>query len=235
MTGRVPVRGLLFDLDGTLVDTETHTDRAIETVMARHGIEGFALPPAETRGRTWAHVAGVIRTRTGIGVPVDTLADELLACWNIATSDVRPVPGATAALQAASSCGLAIAVVSSSPLAVIRRLVGGLGCLDLVNVAACVGGDGVTLGKPDPEGFLLAARRLGIDPTESLVFEDSQAGLMAARAAGMRSVFIMCCATDIRANAVLATAATQDYLALPPLFWKHLADGTLDIAGRTYP
>ena len=53
------VEGLLFDLDGTLVDTETHTDEAIDVVMARHGITGFALPPAETRGRTWAHVAEV--------------------------------------------------------------------------------------------------------------------------------------------------------------------------------
>ena len=80
MSGARPVRGLLFDLDGTLVDTESHTDRAIDTVLAGHGVPGFALPPAETRGRTWAHVAGAIRgAQTGIGVTADALAAELLA------------------------------------------------------------------------------------------------------------------------------------------------------------
>ncbi len=56
-----PVRAVLFDLDGTLVDSETHTDEAISAVVARYGIAGFALPHSETRGRTWAHVADVIR------------------------------------------------------------------------------------------------------------------------------------------------------------------------------
>jgi beta-phosphoglucomutase-like phosphatase (HAD superfamily) len=234
MSAPVRVRGLLFDLDGTLVDTETHTDRAIETVVARYGINGYSLPHTETRGRTWAHVAGLIRAQTGIGIAAGALADELLACWNLATAGVQPVPGACEALRAAARCGLKIAVVSSSPIAVIRRLVGGLGALDFVNAEACVGGDGVTRGKPDPEGFLLAASRLGIDPAESLVCEDSHAGLLAARAAGMRSLFIMCCAADIPGNAVLATAATTNYLTLPPQFWSQLADGSLELAGRRY-
>lgn len=228
------VRALLFDLDGTLVDTETHTDRAIEAVVADYGIKGFALPPTETRGRTWPHVAGVIRAQTRIDVPVDVLADELLAYWNKATADVKPIPGAREALRAAAACKLKIAVVSSSPLAVITRLVGKLGAQDFVDAQACVGGDGVLRGKPDPEGFLKAARSLAVSAEETLVFEDSRAGLLAARAAGMRSLFIMCCAADIDDNAALATAACTDYRALPPLFWQHLADGTEDFSGRTF-
>jgi mannitol-1-/sugar-/sorbitol-6-phosphatase len=229
-----PVRALLFDLDGTLVDTETHTDRAIEAVVAKHGVNGFSLPHTDTRGRTWQHIADVIRARTAIGVPADALASELLKVWNEATAEVNPVPGAPEALRTAAACKLRIAVVSSSPLAVIRRLVARLGAENLVDAGACVGGDGVSKGKPDPEGFLKAARALGVDPHEALVCEDSRAGLLAARAAGMRSLFIMCCAADVPGNSALATLSCTNYRTLPLGFWEQLANGSADFAGRVF-
>lgn len=234
MTTARPVRALLFDLDGTLVDSETQTDEAISLVTARHGVAGFALPHTETRGRTWAHVADTIRARTGIRLEARKLAAELLECWNEATADVKPVPGSPAALHAAAACGLKLGVVSSSPRSVIDSFLRRLGVSDCVDPQARIGADAIRNGKPDPEGFLLGARRLGVDPADTLVFEDSQAGLLAARAAGMRSVFITCCASDVAANAALATASTTDYRALPPGFWAGLADGSLDLAGRSF-
>ena len=83
--------------------------------------------------------------------------------------------------------------------------------------------------KPDPHGFLLAARALEVQPTECLVFEDSRAGLLAAQAAGMRCIFITCRATDVDENMPLATAAFEDYRALPPRFWERLAAGDCDL------
>jgi len=234
MTATRPVRALLFDLDGTLVDSETQTDEAISLVTARHGIQDFSLPHNETRGRTWAHVADTIRARTGIRLDARKLAAELLECWNEATADVKPVPGSPAALHAAAACGLKLGVVSSSPRSVIDSFLRKLGVSDCVDPQARIGADAIRNGKPDPEGFLLGARRLGVDPADMLVFEDSQAGLLAARAAGMRSVFITCCASDVAANAALATASTTDYRALPPDFWKGLVDGSLDLAGRSF-
>jgi len=230
-----PVRAVLFDLDGTLVDSEIHTDRAIAAVTARHGIADFTLPHTETHGRTWAHVADTIRARTKIDSPASELADELLALWNDLTTDVKPVPGAPDALRAAAACGLKLGVVSSSPRSVIDSFVDKLGVADCIDSRARVGGDAVGKGKPDPEGFLRAARALGVDPADALVFEDSQAGLLAARAAGMRSVFITCCAADIPGNTALATATTVDYRALPLQFWNELADGSLELDGRSFP
>lgn len=234
MTKTRPVRALLFDLDGTLMDSETQTDEAISLVTARHGIPGFTLPHTETRGRTWAHVADTIRAQTGITLDARKLAAELLECWNEVTVDVRPVPGSPAALHAAAACGLKLGVVSSSPRSVINLFLAKLGVSDCVDPQARIGADAIRNGKPDPEGFLLGARRLGVDPADTVVFEDSQAGLLAAKAAGMRSVFITCCASDIAANAALATARTTDYRALPPGFWAGLADGSLDLAGKSY-
>ena len=229
------VRALLFDLDGTLVDTESHTDATIATVVARHGVAGFALPPTETRGRTWAHVADVIRARAAIDVPAATLAAELLRHWNAATAAVQPVPGAPEALRAAAAHGLQLAIVSSSPRAVIARFIDQLGVAAQVDPRLCVGGDDVRHGKPDPEGFLRAARTLEVDPSEALVFEDSRAGLLAARAAGMRSMFVTCCAVDIEEIAPLATASCTDYRSLPPGLWGELQSGALDLSGRSFP
>jgi len=227
------VRAALFDMDGTLIDSEVHTDTAIRVIADRHGVAGFALPHTETRGRTWGHIAGVFKARAGIAAGAQALADELLAYWSEIAADVTPVPGAPEALREAAR-HLKLGVVSSSPRAVIDRFLARLGVDDCIDRAARIGGDAVRASKPDPDGFLQGARALGVAPAESLVFEDSQAGLLAAQAAGMRSVFITCCAADIPGNTALATASMRDYRALPAGFWARLADGSLDIAGQAY-
>jgi HAD superfamily hydrolase (TIGR01509 family) len=228
-----PVRAALFDLDGTLVDSETQTDEAIAAVAARHGVAGFALPHSETRGRTWIHVAQAMQARTGMKVAARDLAAELLEYWTRATADAKPIPGAPEALRAAAR-RLKLGVVSSSPRTIIDAFIDRLGVADCIDPRGRVGGDAVRHGKPDPEGLLLAAGAIGVDPGETLVCEDSRAGLLAARAAGMRSLFIRCCASEIPHNTRLATASCTDYRALPPGFWDGLADGRLDLAGRSY-
>lgn len=227
------VRAALFDLDGTLVDSEVHTDTAVRVIAERHGVAGFALPHTETRGRTWGHIAGVMCARAGIRAEAAALAGELLAYWTAIASEVTPVPGATAALREAAA-HLGLAVVSSSPRAVIDAFLGKLGVADCVSADARIGGDAVRASKPDPDGYLKGAGALGVAPADCLVFEDSRAGLEAARAAGMRSMFIMCCAADIPGNAALATAACTDYLRLPAGFWRDIAAGRLDWAGRVF-
>jgi HAD superfamily hydrolase (TIGR01509 family) len=229
-----PVGAVLFDLDGTLVDSETHTDEAISAVVARYGVASFALPHSETRGRTWAHVADVIRRQTGIECHTSALADELLEYWTEAAADVTPIPGAADAVRAAATRKLKLGVVSGSPRSVIDSFLAKLGIGDCVDTRARIGGDAVSRSKPDPEGYLLGARALGIEPAETLVFEDSQAGLMAAKAAGMRSVFITCCASDIPGNTRLATASCTHYLTLPDGFWHEIAEGRLELAGRSF-
>jgi sugar-phosphatase len=226
-TMTAPVRALLFDMDGTLVDTESQTERSITQVLERHGVPGFSLPPVETRGRTWTHVAERILDETGLALPAGRLCAELIEQWNLDTAVVRPIPGAVEALSGAARAGLRLAIVSSSPRSVIDRIVESLEVSHLIGPAARVGGDDVRRGKPDPECFLAGARRLGAAPSESLVFEDSTAGLLAARAAGMRSVFITCCASDVAANRPLASVAFDDYTRIPPSFWSGLATGGL--------
>lgn len=228
-----PVRAALFDLDGTLVDSEVHTDTAIRVIAGRHGVADFALPHTETRGRTWAHVADVMRAEARIAAGRDALAEELLAYWSEIAADVTPVPGAPEALREAAKC-LRLGVVSSSPRAVIDRFLEKLGVADCIAHGARIGGDDVQRSKPDPEGYLLGARALKLAPAECVVFEDSRAGLEAARAAGMRSMFVRSSAADIPGNTALATASTQDYRSLPADFWVRLREGSLELTGQAY-
>ncbi len=229
-----PARAVLFDLDGTLIDTEIHTDAAISAVAAQHGVGDFSLPHTETRGRTWTHVAETIRAQTAVAAPAAELAAAMLAHWKAAVAQVHEIPGAAQAIHAAAASGLHIGVVSSSPRSVIDYFVDKLGIGSCVGPQARIGGDAVRVSKPDPEGFLLAARALGVEPTDAVIFEDSRAGLLAARAAGMRSVFITCCAAELPGNAALATATCTDYRSLPPGFWRGLAAGTMDLAGKSF-
>ena len=228
------VRAVLFDLDGTLIDTEAQTDRAIAAVALRHGVDGFSLPPAHTRGVRWIEVAKTMRQRAGIDHPADALAGELIDEWMIFVRDAPGLPGATDACIAAAAAGLRLAIVSSSPRSVIDHFAVKLGIADCIPPEARIGADSVHSGKPDPEGFLKAAHALGTSPAECLVFEDSRAGLMAARAAGMRSMFITCCADEIEEKRRLATGMLVDYHRLPPGFWGALRSGTLNIAGHVF-
>jgi sugar-phosphatase len=228
-----PVRAALFDMDGTLIDSEVHTDTAVRVIAERHGIAAFALPPVETRGRTWGHIASVMRARAGIAADEDTLASELLAYWTDIAADVTPVPGAPEAVREAAA-QLKLGVVSSSPRAVIDRFLDKLGIAGFVGRDARIGGDAVRASKPDPDGYLKGAAALGVSPADCLVFEDSRAGLEAASAAGMRSMFIMCCAADVPSLRKLATASCTDYTRLPTRFWRDVAGGALDFAGKVY-
>ena len=225
MTAPRPVRAVFFDLDGTLVDSEIHTDRAIGVVAARYGIADFALPHTETRGRTWLHVAERIRALTKIDRAADSLAAELLDLWVELATDVNPVPGAQDAIRAAAASKLKLGVVSGSPRAVIDSFLDKLGVGDSIDPRARIGGDAVSRSKPDPEGYLLA-RAVRRRPRRRRRVRRQPRGSPAASAAGMRSVFITCCASDIPGNSLLATARCTHYRTLPPRFWEKSAEGT---------
>jgi HAD superfamily hydrolase (TIGR01509 family) len=216
------IRALLFDLDGTLVDSEEQTDQSIAHVMAAHGFPGVRLPASETRGRSWPDVVAALRVRHAIGAAPAQIEEELLARWNALLAEVQPLPGAVAAVREAARY-YSLAVVSSSPHAVIDRFLMQLGLNDAVAAGARIGSDNVKRHKPDPEGFLLAAWRLGASPADCVVFEDSVAGLQAARAASMRSVAVLhACAAPDQCRA-LADESVVHYASLPGDYWSSLS------------
>ena len=103
-----------------------------------------------------------------------------------ARGNIVALPGALALLRLLRERGFRLALVSSTPYANIELMLRSLGVEADFDVV--VAGEDVTRGKPNPEGFLLAAERLGVKPAECVVIEDAQAGVEAAKRGGMRCV-----------------------------------------------
>jgi sugar-phosphatase len=182
-TATLTARALLLDMDGTLVDSGAAVERVWRGWAAEHGLDGD-------------RVLGVVHGRQGFASMAILLPDRpveqnhednrrMLAAETADTHGVVPIAGAPAFL--ASLTGIPHALVTSADDALARARMAAAG-LALPPVA--VTAEHVTASKPDPEGFLKAAAELGCAPEDCLVFEDSEAGVAAGLAAGMRVIGI---------------------------------------------
>lgn len=192
MTGAVlpqPLRAVVLDFDGLIVDTETPIFEAWFDAYRRHGHElGLDL---------WQHSLGThggfdplahLDSLCGGTLDREALLAEVKA-HTAAGCDARGLlPGVEQLLQDARSLGLGRAVASSSSSGWVEGWLERHGIRGLFDAVATR--DHVARVKPDPELFLLAARRLGVAPRECVVFEDSANGMRAALAAGMRCVAV---------------------------------------------
>jgi mannitol-1-/sugar-/sorbitol-6-phosphatase len=172
------VSAVLFDLDGVLVESRLSTERAWLAWAQKNSIEEGALRSAMHGVRS----ADVVRAlRPDLDAVVEANGIERRQAED--TEGLRAIPGASAALGALMGDRVAVVTSGTRPLALAR-----LAAVGIEPPAVMVFADDVERGKPDPEGYLAAARRLGADPAEALVVEDAPPGIEAARAAGMATV-----------------------------------------------
>jgi beta-phosphoglucomutase len=186
------IRGFLFDLDGVLVDTAQYHFLAWQRMAAELGIHFGEAENEQLKGVSRAESLNRI-----LAWGRKTLSDAEKQHWMTLKNDwylelVRGMPaddylpGAHEFLRASRAAGIKVALGSASKNAplILERL----GWIPLFD--ALVDGNVVTASKPDPEVFLEGARRLGLKPEECVVFEDSEAGVEAARRGGMKVVGI---------------------------------------------
>lgn len=186
------IRGFLFDLDGVLVDTAQYHFLAWQRMAAELGIHFGEAENEQLKGVSRAESLNRILAWGG-----KSLSDAEKQHWMTLKNDwylelVRGMPaddylpGAHEFLRASRAAGIKVALGSASKNAplILERL----GWIPLFD--ALVDGNVVTASKPDPEVFLEGARRLGLKPEECVVFEDSEAGVEAARRGGMKVVGI---------------------------------------------
>jgi pyrophosphatase PpaX len=206
---------ILFDLDGTLVDTVPFILEAV-----RHAFEGAARRPTDA---DW--IAGIgtpLRTQlaefaTG-PEDVERLFERYRAFW-LAHHDgkTRAFPGAVEVVRALAEAGHPIGVVTAKIETGALRTLGHTGLLPFVNRAAIVGADSCANAKPHPEPVLLALSRLDRRPDEALLLGDSPHDLAAARAAGAVAVGATWGAAPREVLAAIADHLLDDVRALPAL------------------
>ena len=180
------MKAVLWDLDGVLVDSAPFHFQAWRELLASLG---RALSEADFRRTFGLRNDAILPHLLGDLPPaeVEHLAARKEALFRqAARGSIAALPGALALLRLLRERGLRLALVSSTPRANIDLVLRSLGLDTAFEVI--VGEEDVALGKPDPGGYLLAAKRLEVPPGECVVIEDAPVGVEAAKRGGMRCV-----------------------------------------------
>ena len=189
-TMRHSPRAVLFDMDGTLVQTEEHWGEAMFALAARLGGEMSPAARQRTVGTSMRTAMAVLHEDLGVTRSERQLLAD--AAWvedetaRLMTDDVHWQPGARELVAAVRAAGLRTALVTTTPRRLASLVLGHIGAVapgvPAFDVTVC--GDEVPALKPDPAPYRQAMAALGVRPEECVVVEDSQAGIASGLAAG---------------------------------------------------
>jgi beta-phosphoglucomutase len=201
-------RGVVFDLDGTLVDNMDLHAEAFGAFLERHHLPPFtAEMRARLDGQRNRDIFPIIFGRPLSEDDLRRFAGEKERLYREGSvGRLRPLRGLGPLLARLAALGVPAAVATSAPADNVVHTLRELGLSE--RLTAVVRSDEVPRGKPAPDVFLAAARLIGADPTACLAFEDAPAGLRAARAAGMVCVAVT---TSFTREAFAAHSADPDW------------------------
>ena len=209
------VQGVVFDLDGTLVDNIAFHFEAFRVLAERHGLAAMdAVTFQSFNGLKNEDIFPRFVGRELTRAEIAAFSDEKEATYRaLYAPKLAPHRGASELLDRLREAGVKLAVASSAPPANRSMVLDGLAWT--ARFDAVVASEGLR-GKPAPDIFLAAAERIGVAPAECVAFEDAANGVQAAAAAGMIVVGIT---TNVSAADLVAAGArftAADFLSLPP-------------------
>lgn len=201
-TMKIHAEALLFDNDGTLISSMESVYRCWRRLAQEYGITAEEFERVELHGRPAAEIIADM-------LPAERVAEAVARIEELEVSDVAGgvvlLPGTRELLASLPRERWAVVTSAGRRLAQARLAEVG------IDAAMLIAADDITRGKPDPEPFLLAAAKLGVDPARCVVFEDAPAGLTAGRAAGMTTVAL---ATTHTAGELFADVVVKDLSAV---------------------
>jgi HAD superfamily hydrolase (TIGR01509 family) len=208
-----PIRAVVFDMDGLLIDTEEvfHTAFLAAAADIGHGVPDVVYH--QMIGVPLARSHATLRAHFGDGVDIEALlADASRRFHTDIELETLLKAGVEALIDHLDRLGLPKAIATSSPHEEVRRHLGPLGLLGRFD--AIVARGDYTRSKPDPDPFLVAAERLGVAPENCLALEDSHNGVRAAHAAGMMTVMVpdLLAATDEMREKCVAIAESLHHV-----------------------
>lgn len=217
MSYRRPVLAAIFDMDGLLIDSEPLWDRAELDIFASLGVDitrRHELP--DTLGlRIDQTVRMWFEALPWSGPDQQEVTQRIIARALALVEETRPLlPGVEQALQLCQQQGLKIGLASASPLHMLERVLEMFDLRKYFDVLASA--EALPYSKPHPQVYLDAAAKLGIDPLNCVTLEDSFNGMIATKAARMRSIVVP--AADHRDDArwALANVIIDDLTQLKP-------------------
>jgi len=182
-------RAVIWDMDGVIVDTAPYHFRAWQHVFQKRGVN---FTEHDFRRCFGQRNDTIIGTTLGEGISqseIDIIASEKEENYRQRVRrNIKPLPGAIELIKSLKEHGFSVALASSAPVENIRLILRGLDIEDFFPVI--VFGREVSEGKPSPQGFLLAAEKLGVEPKNCIVIEDAIAGVAAAKRAGMHCIAV---------------------------------------------
>jgi len=186
---RSKVMGVIWDMDGVIADTAPYHLKAWQKVFQKRGVN---FTEDDFKHHFGQRNDTITRNTLGEQISqseIDTVAGEKEETFRkLVSQNIKPLPGAIKLMKALSEYGIKIALASSAPIENIRLVTQSLGidnCFQTI-----VSGRDVAEGKPSPQGFLLAAQKLGVEPKHCIVIEDAIAGVSACKRAGMRCIAV---------------------------------------------
>lgn len=206
------IRALLFDMDGTLTATDPLHAEIFGQVLAPHGFTvDHAFYQRQIAGRTNRLIFQTLFPGLS-DADADAMSAAKEAAFRAAYPALEPLPGLNGFIREAAAHGLHLALVTNAPRANADHVLTALGLAD--RFAEIVTVDGVSRGKPHPDPYQEALRRLGLAPHQAIAFEDSPTGLRAALAAGVPTVGLATSLTIAALKDLGARWAVPDYLSL---------------------
>jgi HAD superfamily hydrolase (TIGR01509 family) len=179
----------LFDLDGTLVDSERDNVESVVLAVRHHGAELTAEERGFVIGHSWNEIYKMIARNHALSVSMRELIDAAVHEKDalIAKTGHRALPGAVALVRRLAQRSK-LAVVSGASGKEVRDALEGIGVRDLFPVI--VAAEDYAYGKPSPEPYLKGLDEVGATPARTIVIEDATPGILSARAAGIKVIAV---------------------------------------------